>query len=153
MTAAPLPPLIRPGIQLFEKEWEHLQVWANNHAYAAIAAAQSHFDRTLAERDKRIAELETAYRDATSCKPDRQMVKPDGSPLITPTRWQERAEAAELRAAEAEKDAGRYFDAIQWVVRDASYKAPEQLTSEVAMMWLSVLMGTLLPPETPDEQT
>jgi hypothetical protein len=59
--AAPLPPLIRPGIQLFEKEWEHLQVWANNHAYAAIAAAQAHFDRTIAEFRSQ-AKLDSNYR-------------------------------------------------------------------------------------------
>jgi hypothetical protein len=110
MTAAPLSPFKHGTWDIAEDGFglgraiDNLGMYVyTNDARAAIAAAQSHFDRTIAERDKRITELEAAYRDATSCKPDRQMVKPDGSPLITPTRWQERAEAAERRAAEAEK--------------------------------------------------
>jgi hypothetical protein len=74
--------------------YEQFRQWAKGRG--SEAAAQSHFDRTLAEKD---AEIERLRKDMERCRAWAEI-------------REERIIAAELRAAEAEKDA--LLNAVRW---------------------------------------
>lgn len=46
---------------------------------------------------------------------------------------------------EAARELERLREAIQWVVRDAAYKAPEQMGAAMAARWIDRLQSALAP--------
>ena len=48
-------------------------------------------------------------------------------------------------------DHDRLRDAVEWVIRDASYKAPEQIDAEITERWLARLKSALEPSDSADE--
>jgi hypothetical protein len=99
MTAAPL--LSDEQIDTIWRTVDNSRGHYKAFAHALLAAAQSHFDRTLAERDWEIERL-TVEKNTMFDESVRRI-----------TEWRKRSEAAEIRAAEAEKDAGRY----RWICK------------------------------------
>jgi hypothetical protein len=102
MTDAPLPPLPEPFMEFLtptvQFAWEDQM---HTYARAAIAAAQSHFDRTIAERDTEIAALKSELRDIV--KQCGEHGKTSSPVYAVAYALMEQRD----RAAEAEKDAWR----------------------------------------------